>query len=90
MGNVFFDTSVYHQPGIDLLFEVIDVQNILFASEMLGAVPGVDPTTGFHYDDTKRYVDALGLLEVDRRSVFEANVRRVYPRLDRQLRARGE
>ena len=24
MKNVFFDTCVYHQPGIDLLFEVID------------------------------------------------------------------
>ena len=24
MGNVFFDTCVYHQPGIDLLFSVID------------------------------------------------------------------
>jgi Amidohydrolase len=25
MSNVFFDTCVYHQPGIDLLFEVISV-----------------------------------------------------------------
>lgn len=89
MGNVFFDTSVYHQPGIDLLFDVIDIRNILFASEMLGAVPGVDPETGFHFDDTKRYVDALGLSEDDRRTVFETNVRRVYPRLDAVLRAQA-
>ena len=34
LGNVFFDTCVYHQPGIDLLLEVIPVENILFASEM--------------------------------------------------------
>ena len=26
MRNVFFDTCVYHQPGIDLLFEVIDAR----------------------------------------------------------------
>ena len=32
--------------------------NILFASEMIGAVRGVDPETGHHYDDTKRYVEA--------------------------------
>ena len=69
--------------------EVIDVGNILFASEMLGAVPGVDPETGFHFDDTKRYVDALGLSEEDGRAVFEANVRRVYPRLDRALQSQG-
>ncbi|NEL42400.1 MAG: amidohydrolase family protein, partial [Xanthomonas perforans] len=46
MRNVFFDTCVYHQPGIDLLFEVIDIDNILFGSEMVGAVRGIDPQTG--------------------------------------------
>ncbi len=59
LNNVFFDTCVYHQPGIDLLFKVIPVDNILFASEMVGAVRGIDPETGNYYDDTKRYIDAL-------------------------------
>ena len=59
MKNVFFDTCVYHQPGIDLLFEVIDIDNILFGSEMVGAVRGIDPETGHYFDDTKRYIDAL-------------------------------
>jgi hypothetical protein len=47
LNNVFFDTCVYHQPGIDLLTKVIPVDNILFASEMIGAVRGIDPETGF-------------------------------------------
>jgi 4-oxalmesaconate hydratase len=89
MGNVFFDTCVYHHAGIDLLHRVIDVDNILFASEMLGAVRGIDPETGFHWDDTKRYVDALDLSEEDRRKVLELNARRVYPRLDARLNALG-
>ena len=89
MRNVFFDTCVYHQPGIDLLFEVIDVGNILFGSEMVGAVRGIDPETGHHFDDTKRYVDQLGLAEADAAMVFAGNARRVYPRLDQALRARG-
>ena len=55
--NIFFDTCVYHQPGIDLLFKVVPVDNILFASEMVGAVKGNDPKTGFGFDDTKRYVE---------------------------------
>ena len=55
--NIFFDTCVYHQPGIDLLTKVVPVDNILFASEMVGAVKGNDPKTGFGFDDTKRYVD---------------------------------
>ncbi len=81
MRNVFFDTCVYHQPGIDLLFEVVDVDNILFGSETLGAVRGIDPRTGHHFDDTRRYVDALGLDPADRAKVYEGNARRVYPRL---------
>jgi 4-oxalmesaconate hydratase len=85
MKNVFFDTCVYHQAGIDLLHEVIDVDNVLFASEMLGAVRGIDPETGFHWDDTKRYVDALDLPGSDKCKVFELNARRVYPRLDARL-----
>jgi len=89
MGNVFFDTCVYHQPGIDLLFDVIDVDNILFGSEMVGAVRGIDPRTGQYFDDTRRYVEALDLTPEDRTKVFEGNVRRVYPRLHAALEARG-
>ena len=89
MRNVFFDTCVYHQPGINLLLQVIDVGNILFGSEMVGAVRGIDPRTGHYFDDTKRYVDKAGLTEADLALVYEGNTRRVYPRLDSALRARG-
>jgi len=87
LNNVFFDTCVYHQPGIDLLFKVIPIDNILFASEMVGAVRGIDPETGNYYDDTKRYVEALRLSDEDRRKVFEGNARRVYSRLKTKLPA---
>jgi 4-oxalmesaconate hydratase len=89
MKNVFFDTCVYHQPGIDLLFKVIDLDNILFGSEMVGAVRGIDPRTGHYFDDTKRYIDALALSPEDKRRIFELNARRVYPRLDALLKQRG-
>jgi len=85
--NVYFDTCVYHQPGMELLFKVIPVDNILFASEMVGAIRGVDPRTDHYYDDTKRYIDALQLSEDDRRKVFETNARHVY-RLDRNANFR--
>src|SRR5690606_30490932 len=83
--NVFFDTCVYHQPGIDLLLKVIPVENILFGSEMVGAVRGVDPTTGFHYDDTRRYIDSSSLSQADKDRIFEHNACRVYPRLKARL-----
>ncbi|WP_226018358.1 amidohydrolase family protein [Novosphingobium sp. FKTRR1] len=89
MNNVFFDTCVYHQPGINLLADVIDNKNILFGSEMVGAVRGIDPTTGHYFDDTKRYVDALDISDAERHAIFEGNARRVFPRLDAKLKERG-
>jgi 4-oxalmesaconate hydratase len=79
--NVFFDTCVYHQPGINLLAEVVPVDNVLFASEMLGAVKGIDPTTGYEYDDTRRYVEALPLTAAQKQKIFRDNALRAYPRL---------
>ena len=90
LGNVFFDTCVYHLPGTELLAKVIPVENILFASEMIGAVRGNDPNTGHAFDDTKRYVDAVNLSEQDREKVFETNARRVYPRLKEHLQRREQ
>ena len=58
------------------------IDNILFASEMVGAVRGIDPETGHYYDDTRRYVEAAELTDVQRAQIFETNARRVFPRLD--------
>ena len=91
MNNVFFDTCVYHQPGIDLLNTVIPVKNVLFASEMIGAVKGIDPLSGHYYDDTKRYIEASKILSAqDKHAIYEGNTRRVFPRLDAQLKQKGK
>jgi 4-oxalmesaconate hydratase len=52
---------------------------------MIGAVRGVDPETGHHYDDTKRYIDQLALSTEDKAKIFETNARRVYGRLSRMI-----
>ena len=82
LDHIWFDTCVYHQPGLDLLLRVVPVENVLFGSEMVGAVRGIDPDTGDYYDDTKIYVDQAPISDGDRRQIFYDNVRRVYPRLD--------
>ncbi len=83
--NVYFDTCVYHQPGIDLLTKVIPIDNILFASEMIGAVRGIDPETGHHFDDTKRYIDKAALDPAAKAKIFEGNARKVFGRLDKAM-----
>jgi 4-oxalmesaconate hydratase len=57
---------------------------------MLGAVRGKDPATGFLFDDTKRYIEALHLSEPDSYKVFEGTARRVFPRLDARLTQQGK
>ena len=80
--NVYFDTCVYHLSGIELLTKVVPADNILSASEMVGAVKGVDPQTGYDFDDTKRYLDQVSWLTTeDKHKIFEGNARKVYSRL---------
>ncbi len=81
LDHIWFDTCVYHQPGIDLLLDVVPTENILFASEMVGAVRGINEETGKYWDDTKVYIDNSALDAEAKQKVFEDNIRRVYPRL---------
>lgn len=89
LNNVFFDTCVYNTIGMELLVRTIGADNVLFASEMIGAVRGIDPESGHYFDDTKRYLDAIEWLsEEDRHKIFEGNALKVYPRLAKRLSSR--
>jgi 4-oxalmesaconate hydratase len=80
--NVWFDTCLYGYQGVRLLTETVPTRNILFGSEMIGAVRGVDPESGHAYEDTKRYIDAAPALdERARAAVYAENALQVYPRL---------
>jgi 4-oxalmesaconate hydratase len=85
MNNIWFDTCVYHQKGVETLVEVMGPDNVIFASEMIGAVRGIDDRTGRYFDDTKPYVDALNLSAADATKIFEANAYKAYPRLAKRL-----
>ena len=90
MNNVYFDTCVYHYPGVRFLIDVIGADNVIFASEMIGAVRSFNHRDGHYYDDTKRYVDAIKeLTDEQRYKVFEGNALKVYPRLAKALKDRG-
>jgi 4-oxalmesaconate hydratase len=88
--RLYFDTTVYNQEAMHLLVKVVGVDNVMFASEMLGGVTTKDPLTGRMFDDNKPCLDALDWLsEDDRRKIFESNVRRAYPRLNTALERRA-
>ncbi len=90
LSNVFFDTCVYHQPGIDLLLKVVPTKNVLFASETVGAVQGIDPLTNFYFDDTKRYIDASTSADAaQKKQIYSGNALGVYPRLRAHPKCQG-
>ena len=90
MRNVFFDTCVYHQPG-HRPAGAGDRRSTTSCSARRWSARCAASTreTGHYFDDTKRYIDALAITRTDKQRVFEGNARRVYPRLDARLRARG-
>jgi 4-oxalmesaconate hydratase len=83
--NIYFDTCVYHQEGINLLVDVVPTENILFASEMIGAVRGIDPQTGHYFDDTKRYIVDAKISDKKKKMIFEDNIRNVFPRINAHI-----
>ena len=86
---MYFDTCVYHQLGIDFLLRVVPTKNILFASETVGAVKGIDPLTGHYFDDTRRYIEATDVIgDVQKRQIYANNALGVYPRLRAHPRCR--
>ena len=87
----YFDTTVYSPEAMELLIKVVGVDNIIFASEMLGGVNATDPKTGRSFDDNKPCIDAIGWLnESDRKKIFEDNVKRAYPGVGRILEQRAQ
>jgi 4-oxalmesaconate hydratase len=78
----YFDTTVYSQEAMELLIKVVGVDNVIFASEMLGGVNVTDPGTGRPFDDNRRFIDSIPWLTgQDRKRIFEDNARTAYPRL---------
>lgn len=79
--RLHFDTCVYSEEGLELLFKVIGPANCLFGTERPGSGRGIDPATGRALDDLRPVIEGLDVLsDDDRRLVFEDNARRLYRR----------
>jgi len=88
--KIYFDTAIYSQDAVETLIRAVGVDNVFFASEMVGAANFIDPKTGLWFDDTKPYLDKIEwLTDQDRQKLFEDNARRFYTRAARYLPARN-
>lgn len=76
-----FDTCVYSETGLELLFKVVGAANCLFGTERPGSGRGVDPQTKRPLDDLRPVIEGLDVLSSEERVlVFEGNARRLYGR----------
>src|SRR5262249_5276031 len=87
LNNVFFDTCVYHQPGIDLLFRVIPVDTLFSPAACVAPARHTAPQTGNYSDDTSRYVGALRVARETPNKVYGATPPRVYTGLKNNIPA---
>lgn len=79
--KLYFDTCLYSEPALELLFRVVGPANCLYGTERPGTGAPIDPATGRSLDDLKPVIDKLdGLSDDDRQLIYETNARRLYTR----------
>lgn len=80
--KVYWDMAIYDREGMELLIKRIGVDNVLFATEMFGAVNAIDPKTGRNFEDVVPIFQSVeGLSEEDRWKITEGNARKLYSRV---------
>ena len=77
--RVYWDMAIYDQESMEMLIKRVGVDNVLFATEMFGAVNAIDPQTGRSFEDVRSLFDAIDWLgDEDRQKIYEGNARKVY------------
>jgi 4-oxalmesaconate hydratase len=77
--KLYYDTCLYNQESLELLFKIIGPDRCLFGTERPGAGSAHNPRTDEWYDNTKPYIDNIEFLsDADRTAIFEGNARKVY------------
>jgi len=64
------------------LIKRVGADNVLFATEMFGAVNAIDPATGRNFEDIVPLFQSIDwLTEEDRYKITEGNARKLFPGL---------
>ena len=77
--RLYFDTALYTQSALEVLFEAVGTDRCLFGTERPGTGTALDPKSGRWLDDVRPLIEAIDwLTPADRDLVFEGNARRLY------------
>lgn len=82
MRRLYFDTVLYNQESLELLFKVVGVDRCLFGSDKPANGSVSDPETGRSLNDIKPLIDGIEWLTDDQRqAIYEGNARAVFSRI---------
>ncbi len=77
--RLYFDTALYTQKALEVLFDAVGPDRCLFGTERPGTATAIDKRTGRFMDDVKPMIEAIDwLTEADRKRIFEDNARELY------------
>jgi 4-oxalmesaconate hydratase len=77
----YFDTVLYNEEGLDLLFKIVGSDRCMFGTENPGTGSYRDPATGKMLDDLKPVIEGIETIgDSDRKNIFEDVARKVFPR----------
>ena len=80
MRRLYYDTVLYNQESLELLFRVLGTDRCMFGTENPGSGSSKDPRTGVPMDDLKPVIESISWLsEADRSRLFTDNARAVFP-----------
>ncbi len=77
----YFDTVLYNQESLELLFKICGTDRCMFGTEKPGTGSYQDPKTGKWLDDLKPDIEGISwLTEQDKKNVFEDVVKQCFSR----------
>jgi 4-oxalmesaconate hydratase len=80
--RVYWDMAIYDKESMELLIRRVGPDNVLFATEMFGAVNAIDPKTGRNFEDLVPIFNSIEWLTDDeRRKITEANAKKLFSRM---------
>jgi 4-oxalmesaconate hydratase len=81
LSHFYFDTVLYNQEALELLFRIVGTERCLFGTENPGTGTFFDKKKGRLLDDIKPDIDAIDwLTQQDRKNIFEDTARKVFTR----------
>ncbi len=77
LGKIWFDTALYSEGALKLLFDTMGTDRLIFGTERPGTGTTANPETGRDFDDIKPTIEAL-LDSAGQKAVFENNPRALF------------